>query len=101
MQNILNSLHGLLTSVTFLVDGCLPRAHNPGILIYHFMYRHWNYQIAILQEGPTPLPRRNQCEMHMPAPRSEKHKKMAMCYRAIGMQLQCRYVKLVHICVEM
>ena len=40
----------VLTSVTCPVEGCLARAHNPGSLRKHFMFRHWRYNIAILQE---------------------------------------------------
>ena len=42
------------------------RAKPPGILRGNFMYRHWKSKLGIMQEGTQPLPRRDQCGMHMP-----------------------------------
>ena len=66
-RNILKQFHGMdirggavdtyvvsfpriLTVVTCPVEGCPERAHNPGWLREHFIYRHWKSKIVILGE---------------------------------------------------
>ena len=46
----------VLNSVACPVDGCLTRAHNLVRLREHFVYRHWNSNVEILQVGPEPFP---------------------------------------------
>ena len=46
----------VLKLVASQVYGCPVRAQNPGRLRKHFMYRHWNLRVALLHEGPKPLP---------------------------------------------
>ena len=45
--------------------GGLAKAHKPGYIREHFVYRNWKAKIAILQEVPTPLPGCDNCGMHM------------------------------------
>ena len=57
----------ILKLVECLVEGCTARANVPGILSGDFMYRQWKSKVAIIQEGPEPLPQCDQCGMNMPA----------------------------------
>ena len=77
----------VLNLVAFLVDGCLLRENNPGRLIEHFMYRHWKSNVAIIQEGPEPLPRCDHCGMHIPAARLIKHIWMEICNNSTEIRL--------------
>ena len=45
-------------------------------------YRHWKLKVAIMKEGPEPLPRRYQCVMHMPTTRIFKHRQKDKCNKA-------------------
>ena len=60
------SLSCVLNSVAFPVEGFPERDKTPGRLRENFMYRHWKDQVAILQEGPPPLPQCRNCGMHIP-----------------------------------
>ena len=56
----------VLKSVACLVGRCPVRAHKPGRIRENFIYLHLKAQIAILQEGPAPLPPCNHCGIHTP-----------------------------------
>ena len=47
-------------SVECPVEGCPAKEKTPGRLREHFMFRHCKSKVAILQEGPEPLPRCDQ-----------------------------------------
>ena len=47
-------------SVECLVEGCVVRENTLGRLQEHFMYRHWKSKVAIVQEGPSLIPRCDQ-----------------------------------------
>jgi hypothetical protein len=51
-------------SVPFSVSGCPGRADNLGNLRRHFMYKHPQDRITIMEEGP--LPRCKRCDMFIP-----------------------------------
>ena len=57
----------ILKLVECPVVGCLERAKPPGRLREHFMYLHWKSKVAIIKDRTEPLPRCDQCGMHMPA----------------------------------
>ena len=48
-ENCVVSFPCVLTSVACPVEGCPTKAHNPGRLREHFMYRHCKANIAIIQ----------------------------------------------------
>ena len=64
----------ILKSVDCQVEGCPGRAKIPGRLRENVIFWHWKSRVAILQEVPEPLPRYDQCEMHMQAARIFKHR---------------------------
>ena len=55
------------------VEGFWARENTPGRFREHFIYQHWKPNVDIMQEGPEPIPRSDQCRMHMPAARIFKH----------------------------
>ena len=55
----------ILNSVDCPVEGCPAKAKTPGRLRDHFMFCNWKPKVAIFQEEPEPLPRWDQCGMHM------------------------------------
>ena len=91
----------VLKSVACPVVGCLKKVNNPGKLREHFMYCKWKSKVAIIQEGPEPLPKCDHCGMHMPADRPIKHIRMARCNKETYMQIRWRDVEMVDICGEM
>ena len=86
----------VLTVVTCLVEGFPERTHNPGWLCKHFMYSNWKAKIAILNECPVPIPRCDNCIVHMQAAILDKHKQTARCDRAAKIRLIRRDVGLVN-----
>ena len=64
----------ILNLVDSPVEGCPAKAKTPGRLRENFMFRHWKSKVNILQEGPEPLPRCDQCGIHMQAARLFKHR---------------------------
>ena len=67
------SLLQILKSVECPVEGFRSRANTPVILRENLMYRRWKLKVTIMQEGPEPLPRCDQCKMQMPAASILKH----------------------------
>ena len=63
----------ILKLLECLVEVCLAKTKTPGRLRENFMFCHWKSKVAILQEVPEPLPRCNQCGMHIQAARLFKH----------------------------
>ena len=90
----------ILKSVELPVEGCLERGKKPGRLCEHFVYCHWKYRVAIIQEGPNPLPRFDRCGMHMQADRLFDYKNMAKCDRAMKRRLRRRDVEMAVRCDE-
>ena len=64
------------------MEGCPARTKTLGRLRENFMFQHKKSKVAILQEGPEPLPRCDQCGMHMPEVRIFKHRKFDKCHKA-------------------
>ena len=60
----------ILKLVGYPVEGCQERANTPGIFREHFMYRHWNSKVDIMQEVLEPLPMCDQFRMHIPSDRT-------------------------------
>ena len=54
-----------------------------------------------MQEGPEPLPRCDQCGMHMPAARIFNHRQSDKCNKATERRLQRRDVEMEARCGEM
>ena len=88
----------VLNFVVCLVDGCLERAHSTGRLREHFMYQHCKLKVLILQEVPAPLPRCDQCGMHMTKARMDKHSRMFICNKSTKMSLRQRDEEMVERC---
>ena len=72
----------LLKLVACLLDGYLAQANNSGRLREHFMYWHWKSKVAIIQEGPEPLPQCDHCGMYTLAARLVKHRRMVRYEKA-------------------
>ena len=90
----------VLNSVECSVDGCPTRANNSLRLRVHFMYRHWNLKVAILQEVPEPLSRCDKSGMHMPAARQFKQRRTERCNKATERRLRQIYVEKAKRCVD-
>ena len=86
----------VLKLVVCLIDGCPERAQNPVRLRDHFMHRNWKPQIAILQERMTPILQSNLCGIHILAAMMGHNSHTATWNSATEMQLQRKYVKIVH-----
>ena len=67
------------------MKGFLARSNNPIRFREHFMYRHLKTNIYILNEVPSPLPRFNNCLMHIPEAIMERHKHTDRFNRATEM----------------
>ena len=52
-----------------------------------FMFCHWKSRVAIFQEGTEPLPRCDQCGMHMQAVRLLKHRESHNCHKLMERRL--------------
>ena len=91
----------ILKSVDCQVEGCPAKAKTPERLREHFMFRHWKSKVAILQEGPEPLPRCDQCRMRMQAARLFKHRKSEKCHKSTERRLLRRDVEMAARCGEM
>ena len=72
----------ILKLVECLVESCLGRENTPEILRENFMYLHWKLKVDITQDRPEPLPRCDQCGMHMPASMVSKHRQTDKCNKA-------------------
>ena len=59
----------ILKLVDCPVEGCPDKAKTPGRLREHFIFLHCKLNVAILQEGPEPLPWCDQCGIYMKAAR--------------------------------
>ena len=76
------------------------KGETPRRLCEHFVYCHWKYRVAIIQEGPNPLPRFDRCGMHMQVDRLFKYKNTAKCNRAMKRRLRRRVVEMAARCDE-
>ena len=56
----------VLQEVKCPVTGRPVVAHSAGRLRKHFMYRHFRFKVAVVQEVAEPLPHCDLCGMHMP-----------------------------------
>ena len=73
----------ILKSVECPGGGCLAKEKTLRKLQDRFMYRRWKLKVAIMQEGPEPLPRCDQCCMHIPSARIFKHTHMDNCEKVM------------------
>ena len=69
----------IIKSVDCPVERCPSKAKTPGRLRRYLMFCHWKLKVAILQEGPEPLPQCDQCGMHMQADRFFRHFQSENC----------------------
>ena len=67
----------VLKSVVCPMYGCPARDHNLGKIRENFMYWHWKAEIAIVQEGPTPIMWCEHCGIHVPEARLWRHNRTA------------------------
>ena len=74
---------------------------NPVRMREHFMFRYWKSKVSIFKEGPEPLPRCYQYEMHMQVARLFKHRKLDNCHKSTKRGLQRRDVEMAETCGEM
>ena len=58
------------------------------------MYRHWKSQVAIVQEGPAPLPQCPRFGIYMQAARLIKNKITESCNQATEIRLRKRDVEI-------
>ena len=65
------------------------------------MYRHWKSKEEILQEGPEPIPRCDQCGMHMPADKLFKNRRTEICNKVTKRQIRWRDVDMEERCADM
>ena len=77
----------ILTPVACIVKGFLERAHTLVRLQEIFLYRHWKAHVAILQEGPSPLPRYPNFDIHITAVLLFWNQRTDRCNRAMDMRL--------------
>ena len=70
------------------------RGNPPGRLREHFMYCHWKAKVEIIQVGTKPLPRCDQCSMHMPVARILRHRYMDKCNKAAKWRIRRRDVEM-------
>ena len=71
----------------------MERAHNLVRIRKNFMFSHWKANITILQEGPVPLMRCDNCVMHIPEDRLEKHKQTSRYEISMDMRMRRRDVE--------
>ena len=90
-----------LKSVDCPVEGCPAKGKTPGSVREHFMFCHWKSKLSILQEGPEPLPRCDQCGMHMQATRLFTHRQSYKCHTLTKRQIRRRDVDMMVRCGEM
>ena len=83
------------------MKGCPAKSKNPVRIREHFMFRNWKSKVSILQEGPEPLPRCDQCGMHMQAVRLFKHRQSDKCHKSTERRLRRRDVEMAARCGEM
>ena len=84
-----------------LVEGFPASANNPGRVREHFLYLHWKSKVEILQEGLEPLPRCDQCGMHMRAARMIKYRRTDKCNKAMERRIRWKDVEMTARCGEM
>ena len=65
------------------------------------MYWHWNSKVVILQEGMEPLPRCNQCGMHIPEAQQVNKRRMEICEKATEIWITWRDVDIAKRCGDM
>ena len=87
IETYLVSFPRILKSVEFPLEGCPERTKTPMRLCEHFVYQHWKAKVYIVQEGPTPLLRCDQCRIHMPAARFFNHRQVDKCNKATEKRL--------------
>ena len=65
------------------------------------MYRHWKSKVEIVQEVLEPLPRYDQCGIHMSAAELFNHRQTDKCNKVMEKQLRYKDVKMAASCGEM
>ena len=90
-----------LKSLEWPVEGYMERLNTPGRLWDHFMYWHWKVEVAVVQEWTAPLPRCDQCEIHMPEAQLFKHRQTDKWNKAMERQLRRRDVHMETRCSDM
>ena len=95
------SLPQIIKSVECPAEGCLATEKPLGRLRENSMLRHWKSKVAILQEGPEPLPWCDQCGMHMMVDKIFKHSQLYKCHKSTEKRFQRRDVDMEERCEEM
>ena len=83
------------------VERCPSKAKTPGRIREHFMFHHWKFKVAVLQEVPELLPRCDKCGMHMQAARLFKRRHSVKCHKLTERRFQRRDVEMAARCGEM
>ena len=65
------------------------------------MFCHWKAKVDILQERPEPLPRCDQCRMHMQKARILKYWQSEKCHKSTYRRIQQKDVEMAARCGEM
>ena len=92
------SFQRILKLVECPVEGCLAREKKPGRLREIFMFRHCNLKVAILKEGPEPLPLCDQYGIHMQAARLFKRRQLEKCHKLTERRIRQRDVEMAARC---
>ena len=53
--------------------------YSAGDSVKHFMYRHFRYNVVVVQEGTEPLTRCDYCRMHITAGLLITHRRTVLC----------------------
>ena len=75
-------------------------SHSAGRLREHFMYRHLQSKVALVQEGAKFLPCCDLFGMHMPVRRLIKYQRTARCDKNTQMRWHIRDVAIADGCSE-
>ena len=89
------------TSITINCRDARKRQKHTVRLREHFMFCNCKLKVAILQEGPEPLPGCDQCRMHMQAARLFKHQNEDKCHKSTERRIWRVYVEMAERCGEM
>ena len=77
------------------MEGCPAKAKPLGRLREIFMFCNWKSKVAILQEGPEPLPRCDKCGMQIQEAKLFKHCQSDKCHESTERRLRRRDVEIL------
>ena len=89
------SFLSVLQEVNYPMLECPEVDHSVVILREHFMYRHFQPKVEVVQEGEELLPLCDLYRMHMPMVRIIKHHRTYICEKNTQIRWRRRYVVIV------